>query len=351
MPKLALIILILGGLISRYQSAPLKKPQQEASDSAIVSLGHFLFFDKHLSKNGTKSCSSCHAPELAFTDGYRRSLGAEADLQAHNAPTLLNIADYKTFHWADTTVKTLEQQVLKPLFASHPLELGLAQNDSAFLTYFNQNNRYQALFYRAFPTEKAFNYSHIIRALAAYTRSLRSQNSAYDRYRKGDTTAITRIEKRGEFLFFQQLKCGVCHPYPAFTTATMTTKAYSNIGLYLHYPAHDEGLYETTKHRSDRGKFRIRTLRNVWLTAPYMHDGSVRDLPEVIDIFAAAGRAILYGEHKGDGAKNRQKSSKITNFQLSPTEKRALLAFLTALTDTSYLKNPHFQNPHLQNAF
>ncbi len=341
MLKFFVISVLISGLITRFYI----DNDTLTADDAAITLGHFLFFDKHLSANGTKSCSSCHSPELAFTDGYRRSLGLEADLLQHNAPSLLNIADYKTFSWTDTTVKTLELQALKPLFSTHPSELGLQQTDTAFLHYFKENKRYEALFSAAFPTATSCNYTLIIRALADYTRSLQSQNSAYDKYRKGDTSAISTLEKRGEGLFFKQLNCGVCHPYPSFTTANITTKAYANIGLYRHYPPHEEGLYELTKKRCDKGMFRTPTLRNVSITAPYMHNGSVRDLSEVIDIFAAGGRNIAYGDHQGDGKKNAHKSKQITAFRLSANDKRALLAFLNTLTDTSYLHNPHFQNP------
>jgi cytochrome c peroxidase len=364
------VFALFGSLILLAFQGNTGLPQAENTELPLAELGHFLFFDEQLSKNGTKSCSSCHAPELAFTDGYRRSLGAEADIQQHNAPSLLNIAAYTTFHWSDTTVKTIEQQLLQPLFSSHRVELGLVQTDTAFLRHFRNNLRYKALFANAFPTENsqnhALNYAHIIAALAAYVRTLHSENAKYDLYRRNEEgrnegvnkqfavydaalkprfDSLTTEERAGETLFFKKLNCGSCHPYPTFTLASSTSAAFANIGLYAKYPKSDEGLAEKTKKRRDKGVFRIPSLRNIALTAPYMHDGSVRDLGEVIDIFAAGGRTIPYGDFNGNGCKNKQKSKKILGFRLSPTDKHALLAFLNTLTDTTYLQNPHFLNP------
>ncbi len=319
--------------------------ENDQNQTEKANLGHFLFFDKHLSYNGTKSCASCHAPEFAFTDGYRRSIGAAGDLQAHNAPSLLNIAEYTSFHWADTSVKSINAQVKTPLFAEKNKELGLNEKDTSVLIYFAKNKKYNALFQAAFPQKNPYNFPNIIEALAVYVKSLKSENSRYDFYKKGDSSLLNNQEKLGETLFFQTLNCGTCHPYPSFTIATISVNAHANIGLYKKYPANDQGLFYYTKKAKDKGKFRIPSLRNVALTAPYMHDGSIRELDEVIDVFTKGGRAISYGKNAGNGSENKQKSKLIAPFSLKTTEKQALIAFLHTLTDTSYFHNTHFQNP------
>ena len=307
-----------------------KNPLLDKSD--LVELGHRLFFEKKLSQNSTKSCATCHAPELAFTDGYRRSLGLEADVAQRNSPTLLNIAHYKMYNWANFEVISIAQQSSQPLFRQHPPELGLVPSDTSKILLFLQKSDV----YTDVLKKQKIVWSDLTAALEAYINSLESRNSAYDRFhRDGDTAAMDSAAQRGEQLFFgQKLKCGICHPAPDFTLATTAQSPFFNIGLYEKYPLDDEGLFERTGKKSDKGKFRTPTLRNVALTAPYMHDGSVADLSKTLDIFASGG-----SEH-------RNKSQLIRPFSLSAAERSDVLAFLFCLTDTSYLQNSHFLAPH-----
>jgi cytochrome c peroxidase len=342
-----LLFAIIGSLIfcgSRTQPPP-------QTDVQLAAIGHYLFFETRLSRNGTKSCASCHAPELAFTDGYRRSLGAETDVVAHNAPTLLNVANLKVLNWANPTTRSLAAQLQQPFFAAHPPELGLAQSDTIkILAYLRQQPTYQRLFAQA---QQPFLWQTVAHSLIAYVTGLRSYNSAFDRLQRGDSSAMTTAARRGAQLFFsQKLNCGVCHPAPDFTLAAVTPDAYANIGLYGCYAAADNGLQEYTKKRRDNGRFRIPSLRNVALTAPYMHDGSVNTLDEALTIFERGGRDFVttsksQKQTHNDGKKHPQKSALVRGFALTNRERADVLQFLNSLTDTSFCHQAYFKNPFL----
>ena len=320
---------------------------EKVEPNDMKELGHFIFFEKKLSKNGTKSCASCHAPELAFTDGYRLSLGLEADVVQRNSPTLLNIAHYKSFNWANPDLKTLEQQFVQPIFRQHPPELGLSDADTSnVLAFINKNKKYQF-----FVTKKIVTWQILINSMSQYVNSLESKNSPYDRFHfQNDSTAMSLSAQKGEKLFFgEKLKCGVCHPAPDFTLATSDSNFFYNIGLYRDYPKNDNGLFEKTKHQKDKGKFRVPTLRNVAITAPYMHDGSVSDLSEVMDIFQHGGRNNPANKQIKDGNKHPNKSHLISGYALSKEEKANVIEFLYALTDTTFLRNDFFLNPFKEN--
>lgn len=346
------------------------------SDTTVakIALGEKLFFDRRLSANGTKSCATCHSPTFAFTDGYRRSLGIYADEVRHNAPTLINTKFYASLTWANPNVKSYEQQAETPLFARHPPEMGLSSDDDTPLRRLSLDAAYRHLFKAAFgnsvsetaalipPEVKKnnknkkentrqqadnigylFTYTHVLAALAAFESTLVSFQSQYDQYVAGDTTALSASAKRGQALFFStRLQCGECHPPPLFSDADQAGK-YHNVGLYCmdsigSYPAHDEGLYEYTHQIGDKGKFRTPTLRNVALTAPYMHDGSISNLAAAIRIFEEGGQWVKNGPQSGNGRQNPNKDPRITGFELSNQERADLIAFLYSLTDTTLNK-------------
>jgi cytochrome c peroxidase len=287
--------------------------QKNASNESVL-LGKTLFFEKRLSKNGTRACASCHAPELAFTDGYRRSLGAEADLHQHNSPSLLNAAAMQNLTWSDSTVHTFRQQMQQPFFGKKTLEMGLQHRDtSTILRLLKQDKTYQTLFKNA---KTAIAWRNIETALSDYLTTLRSDTSAQK--------TLNEAETRGKAVFFStKTKCATCHPPPYYTISTLSQNAYFNIGLYQKYPKKDNGLRQITHKKRDDGKFRVPSLLNTSKTAPYMHDGSVATLSEVIAIFENGG-------HK-NGKNHPQKSSMIQGFSLTATERQGLLAFLYSL--------------------
>lgn len=305
-------------------------------ESYRYTLGQRLFFDKNISLNHTKSCGSCHAPELAFSDGYRRSVTPFGENVKHNAPSLLNVSQLHFFDWANLQASTLEKQMERPLFGKHPMELGLNAHMKEVETYLQTDNSYPLLLRKAFPVDSYSLQQKMILAIASYERKLVSLNSPYDDYRKGNRQALSTNQIQGMTLFFsEELGCFKCHGGLYFTNAALSKNpdsVYFNIGLYNEinsYPMNDLGLMECTGRDMDNGKFKVPSLRNVAVTAPYMHDGSVATLKEVIDIYARGGRIF----QMQDGAKNTHKHPFIHGFQISKEDKNNLIEFLQSLTE------------------
>jgi cytochrome c peroxidase len=316
-------------------------------------LGHYLFFEKKLSINNTKSCASCHSPTFAFSDGYRTSVTSLGENVLHNSPSLINSIYLKKYDWANTNASSLEMQIKRPLYSNHPIELGLDKHINDLIVFFKGDSLYKALFRKAYPnSDTLFTLTQIENAIVAYEKTLISKSSQFD---KGE---LSPSAYSGLKLFSsQKLNCISCHPPPYFTLATQTNNSdsiYENIGLYNvdgknEYPQNDEGLSRITHQKNDNGKFKIPSLRNVMLTAPYMHDGSIASIEEVIDMYAMGGRNIDYGNYKGDGRLNANKNKLITGFTISKKEKMDLIKFLTSLTDSSIFYKQSFLNPFSRN--
>ncbi len=329
-------------------------PENNPMSDAKVELGKQLFFDKNLSANQQQSCASCHQQQFAFAEPLPVSIGSTGEVMRRNAPALVNIAYNKTLTWAHDGLTTLELQILLPMFSETPVELGITGHEKEVLARFN-TVKYQALFEDAFAGQ-APNFELIVKALASYVRSLISLNSPFDSYAySGNDDAISESAIRGMNLFFsERLECHHCHGGFNFTQSTgheqqlIDRRPFHNTGLYnvevkpneFGYPVVDIGLAEISTLAKDNGRFRAPTLRNIRQTAPYMHDGSVATLSDVIDIYAAGGRNIEYGKFKGDGRANRLKSQFIKGFELTAEEKQDLLAFLDTLTDEEFLTSP-----------
>jgi cytochrome c peroxidase len=336
-------------------------PADNPMTAAKVELGRHLFYDTRMSVNGKESCASCHKQELAFTDGRAIALGASGELHSRSAMSLVNVAYSGALTWSNPEMKSLEKQALVPMFGDHPVELGLREGDG-LLPMLRSDTKYRSLFERAFPGDAdPFTIVNVTKALASFERSIISGRSPYDRYHYGrDDNAISDSAKRGEILFFNQhLSCFRCHGGFAFSDATVSeTNAgrpieFHNTGLYnvsglLSYPAPNVGIYEFTKEPADVGKFKAPTLRNIALTAPYMHDGSIATLEGVLDHYAAGGRAITSGPNTGDGHKNPNKDLLIDGFELSKQDRTDLIAFLNCLTDEVVVHDPRFANPWRQ---
>lgn len=356
MGKLKGIFLVLtsGFILAVFFIRTAKNAEKKQIQSDLVLAGRYLFFDTRLSYNNTKSCASCHDPKFAFSDGYRRSITANGDIVSHNAPSLVNASFLYYFDWANPYITTLEKQHERPLFGQYPVELGVTGHEAEILTRLGTDSLYKQLFLEVFPKENPFTFPNIVTAIAAYVKTIRSFQSPYDRFVSGDTNALSITERRGMELFFSgRLKCSSCHVPPHFTTASITKNIdsiYYNNGLYNisgsgKYPPGDQGLVSITGKDKDRGKFRTPSLRNVSMTAPYMHDGSINSLEEVIDFYTRGGREILKGSLQGDGKNNRYKDKRVTGFVLSTEERSSLIDFLFALSDSTILTNPRFGNP------
>lgn len=300
--------------------------------------GRYLFFDNRLSYNSAKSCASCHDPQFAFTDGYRKSITASGEQVLHNAPTLFYMAYASHFDWADPRITSLEQQHRRPLFATTPTELGATGYEAVITARLKSDPRYSQLLAQAFPGDPdPFTFDHYITCIATFVQSLESTRSPYDRFRAGDSDALSVTAQKGMTLFFSnRLQCSSCHSGPFFTRAAQTADTdsiYANTGLYAQYPDTDPGCIQYTHQPKDAGRFKIPTLRNIALTAPYMHDGSLNNLTEVIELYNTGGK----------GHPNQDK--RIRPLQLSPEEKMQIIHFLHSLTDSTILQSPDFQNP------
>ena len=289
-------------------------PEDNPMSIEKIELGRKLFFDKRLSSDNSISCASCHVPEKAFTDGKELSTGVNGGITMRNAPSILNAAYLKTIMF-DGELKTLEMQVIVPI--QEHVEMN--ENMKDLIKELRLIPEYQQAARTIF--NRDFDPWVLTRSIAAFERSLISQNSAFDRFWKGDQTALTAEQKKGWKVFNKELYCTKCHPAPDFTTY-----AVANNGLYLDY-GNDNGRFRITNNESDKGKFKIPSLRNITLTGPYMHDGKMLTLKDVIKHYEMGGKGHL------------NQSKIIHSFHLSNDKKAALEAFLTTLVDTSYLES------------
>lgn len=326
-----------------------------------VELGRHLFYEKRLSITGTFSCASCHIQALAFTDGKTIGVGATGEKHPRNAMSLANIGYNSVLTWANPLQNQLESQLLVPLFGEHPIEMGMVGKEQELLAMLRSDLPYQKMFEAAFGRGKNnINISNLAKAIASFERTLISLNSPYDRYRYGgDNNAISASAKRGEELFnSERLECFHCHGGLNFSDSIVHDRlafkeiAFHNTGLYNidgkgAYPPNNTGVYEITNQPSDMGKFKAPTLRNIALTAPYMHDGSIKTLEEVIGHYKAGGRTIKKGELAGVGSENPLKSNFVSGFKLTVQEQRDLLAFLRSLTDEEFINNPKLKDANL----
>lgn len=334
-------------------------PEDNAMSVEKVTLGRRLFYDTRLSVTGDFSCGSCHLQSLAFTDGKPLGIGATGETHPRNSMSLTNVAYSSVLTWANPLMQDLETQSLVPLFGEHPVEMGMAGREGEILAMLREDETYATLFPTAFAEDAdPFTVRNLTKAIASFERTLISGNSPYDRYRYGgDPTAISESAKRGEALFnSERLECFHCHSGFNFSDSVMHERspfrevAFHNTGLYNidgngAYPPDNPGIYEITHDPAHMGHFKAPTLRNVAVTAPYMHDGSIATLEEAIAHYAAAGRTIESGDYAGVGSDNPLKSIFVVGFELAEQEREDVLAFLRSLTDEAFLENPAFSDP------
>jgi cytochrome c peroxidase len=333
-------------------------PADNPMSEAKVELGRFLFYDRRLSGNGTQACASCHHQDKAFTDGRALAKGSTGEMHPRNSQGLANVVYNTTMTWANPSLLSLEAQMQVPLFSEAPVELGLNDNNvNEVLDRVKTDARYTDMFKAAFPgADQPVTWGNITRAIATFQRTLISGNSRYDQFLQ-NKAQLTAAEQRGLALFnSEKAECFHCHSGFNFNdqvvhaSTQVTDTPFHNTGLYNiggtgNFPAGNQGLFEITERLADRGKFRAQSLRNVEVTAPYMHDGSMATLEEVLDFYAAGGRNITSGPHAGDGRLNPNKSDLISRIDLTAQDKADLVAFLKTLTDHDFLTNPKLANP------
>ena len=335
-----------------------KVPADNPLTREKIELGRYLFYDKRLSANQTYSCGTCHRQEFAFTDGRALAVGSTGEPTPRSVMSLSGAAYASVLTWSNPNIRTLEQQAMNPLFGDHPVELGMGGKEDVLLSRLRGDSRYPAMFSASFPGQAdAISVGNVVRAIASFERSLISGRSPYDRYQHGEESALSESASRGLTLFFgERAECYHCHGTFLFSDAMISDRsaadetAFHNNGLFNVgqnnlYPPNNQGLFEFTRKPTDMGSFRAPSLRNIEKTAPYMHDGSIATLEEVIEHYARGGRKITTGPYAGDGATNIYKSNFIQGFDLTLGDKEDLLAFLRSLTDEEFLKNPQLADP------
>jgi cytochrome c peroxidase len=316
-----------------------------------VALGEKLFFDGRLSVDGTVACATCHDPARAFTDGKPTSVGVHGQVGQRNAPTVMN-ALYNKFQFWDGRVRTLEEQAALPIV--NPIEMGQPTVDAA-VKAISEIPEYRKAFQKAFGG--APNGPDLLRAIAAYERTLLSFDSPFDRFMNGDNNAIDDAAKRGWALFNGQARCNRCHAVsrtlPNLTNFNDNDFHNIGIGIIRHHvvPLAREaekkvksdpksvddaaiqsemsvlGRFLVTKKESDTASFKTSTLRNLLLTGPYFHDGSQATLWDVIDHY-----------NKGDGIQNPWLDQDMQPLALQESQIDDLVAFLASVTSREYEK-------------
>ncbi len=333
-------------------------PVDNPMDSRKVALGRRLFYDTRLSLNGTTACATCHVQALAFTDGRPRSVGATGELHPRSSMSLVNAAYASRLTWANNLIDRLEDQALTPIFGDDPVEMGMAGRDGDIVALLRSEPFYRANLALAFPSDSdPASVLNAVRAIAAFVRSIVSFDAPYDHFLRGDASAMSASAQRGMALFFsERLECFHCHGGFNFTdssthaSAAVESIGYHNNGLYNiggegGYPPDNTGLHDMTGLPSDMGRFKAPSLRNVAVTAPYMHDGSAATLNDVIDHYARGGRQLTEGPYAGDGLHNPYKSTFVKGFDISETERKDLIEFLESLTDPRVLNEERWSNP------
>jgi cytochrome c peroxidase len=319
-------------------------PDPSALTPARIALGRQLFYEQRLSINGTQSCGACHRRQFAFTDQRARALGATGELHPRGSMSLVNVAYRDTLTWADPAMTRLEEQALVPMFGEHPIELGLKGREAKVYAQLSDDVMYLRLFGEAYPGDPSpITTGHIVEAMGAFQRSIVSFRAPYDRYRfNRDEAAMSASALRGEALFFsaERTNCALCHRGLNFDGGARTAASgplppmFHNTGLFTRYADPNIGLQRHSRSPDDEGKFRAPTLRNIARTAPYMHDGSVATLGEVLDHYAAGGRAA-----------HANRSPLLRPFTLTVAERADLLAFLESLTDVAALHDSRWGDP------
>lgn len=334
-------------------------PDENPITAEKAELGRYLFYDARLSGNGEQSCGSCHFQELAFSDGRDLPLGSTGEQHPRNASGLTNAAYNATLTWANPLLTDLETQILIPLFGEHPIEMGATGREEEILDRLRADPLYGPLFDDAFPSaDDPVTWDNVVQSLATFVRTMISGNAPFDRFvYQGDRDALSESARRGMGLFFsEELECHHCHGGFNFSESSIHASSvfdavrFHNTGLYNvdgegAYPSDNTGLFEVSGDPADMGRFRPPTLRNVEVSAPYMHDGSVATLEDVIRLYEAGGRLIEDGPNAGDGRESPLKSGFVPGFTLTDQERDDLVAFLHALTDEQFLSDPRYSDP------
>ncbi len=282
----------------------LKLPEDNPLTKEKIELGKQLYFDKRLSRDNTVSCASCHDPQKGWSNGERFATGIKGQVGGRSAPTIVNAA-YQVNQFWDGRASGLEGQALGPI--QNPIEMDMKLPE--LVARLNKIEGYRQQFQKIFGTE--VTEQGVAKAIAAFERTILSGGTPYDRYKAGDKSALSAPAERGMNLFFNKAVCSACHAGPNFTDG-----AFHNIGVGMDQKEPDVGRQTVSKLEGDRGSFKTPTLREIARTAPYMHDGSVKTLEEVIEYYRKGGFA------------NPQLDEEIFPLKVTDEEKKDLITFL-----------------------
>jgi cytochrome c peroxidase len=299
------------GLPDRFPAPQVPRDNYFTKDR--IELGKEVFYTPIFSSDGKTSCATCHKPWLAFADTALITAGSNGRKGFRNAPSLVNIAWHPLYMY-DGGVPTLELQVLAPFAGHEELDFNIEQA----VEILNNDSALVALSKRAY--DRRPDVFVITRGLACYLRTLIDGDSRYDRYLKDSVkNPLTESEKKGMFLFFSdKTGCASCHSGPFFSDFS-----FENIGLYTQYT--DSGRARITFNPADKGKFKTPSLRNINITAPYMHNGSLKTLEDVVKFYETGGN------------KHPNKSAKMKKFTLTKDERKAMVDFLKSLTGSAFV--------------
>jgi cytochrome c peroxidase len=364
-------VLVLGAAFYSCQTEELKSKKQEQEfvldlptypldyglmeGNDLPTLGRVLFYDPRLSINNTVSCSSCHIQALAFTDQATFSTGFEKKVTTRNSMPIQNIvADsfqdinnngftQPTALFWDGRQRRLEDMVLEPI--KNHIEMGTTDLNQ-LAKELSQIGDYQRLFAKAFPMDGSISPEKIGRALAAFLVSIKSKQSKFDQFLAGNNS-LTPLEMEGRALFFDKYDCNSCHQLQAPVNGYQLAGfgdfgGFADIGLD-EQPA-DPGVLRVSGNEADKGKFKIPSLRNVALTAPYMHDGRFETLEEVIDHYSEG-----IDQSENLDVRLREVDGAAKQFHISAAERQAIVAFMNSMTDLTMIHDPKFSNPFKSN--
>ncbi|MBC8355570.1 MAG: cytochrome-c peroxidase [Planctomycetes bacterium] len=300
---------------------PMRIPKGNELTEAKIKLGKQLFFDPRLSRDDTVSCSSCHEPSKGWSNGDDFATGVRGQRTGRSAPTIIN-AGYSYFQFWDGRALMLEGQALGPIQSSVEMDLTLEE----CVAKLNKIEGYRKQFQDVFGTDVTS--PGIARAIASFERTILSGNAPYDKFKAGDKSALSDAAERGRKLFFGKANCSACHAGPNFSDF-----AFHNIGVGMDNDPPDVGRFNETDMLGDRGSFKTATLREIDRTAPYMHDGSLGTLEDVVDFYNKGGIA------------NPQLDEELFPLKLTVAQKADLITFLKeGLSSEDY---PDFKPPAL----
>ena len=301
--------------LAGYEPMPI--PAENPMTPAKVWLGRQLFFDERLSIDGSKSCYSCHLCEHGLTDGLAKAIGAENKQLPRSSPTLWNIGYHKEFYW-DGRSDSLEKQAMAAWTGAN---MGVGENTAEIVARINALQGYRGQFQKIFQSDATAD--NMMKAIAAFERTIIGGNTPWDRWRAGDQSAISQSAFRG-WNIFQGIKCNNCHDGILFTD-----QQYHNIGIGMDQQEPDVGRFKVSNRPEETGAFKTPTLRDIAKSAPYFHDGSAKTLEEAVDIMIAGGKPNQYLDRK-----NLQPQ------RVLPEQREDLLNFLRSLSVDCTLRKP-----------